>query len=384
VGVLQAMQPSTRLAAEDAGGEGATIAQPASWRSALFEALLAGSGGLANVSAVIRDSRVVRFTGVLSGVAVTCVFGYFAVRDVDLDRFRNGLAESNYAWLIPALGVLAAAVWLRAVRWQLLFTPETRPPLAAVTSSLLIGYFFNQLLPARAGEAARVLALHRASGTSRAEAAGTAVTERIFDVLSLLALLFVAVPFMPDVAWVNRAVIFAAVFSVMLGALILAVFRYGERPVSFLLRPLVRLPGVSRERVDAAAVNVLQGLVALHRPRLALPALVVTVASWLVLAVSFWCVLVAYDLGLGYDAALLAVIAADLVLVVPSAPAAVGTFEAAVVLALTSYGVVNSDAFAVAVVLHAVNLFPFLVCGAWALNHHTVTVRRRTRARAAS
>ena len=320
---------------------------------------------------------IVRLATIALGVAVTCFFGYLAVRNVDFDRFWAGLRESNYAWLIPALGALAAAVLLRALRWQLLFTLETRPPFSAVMTALLIGYFFNQLLPARAGEVARVLALHGVSRTSRAEAAGTAVTERIYDVLTLLLLLFVAVPVLPDVTWIERAAIFAILFVVLLVALIVVMLRYGARPVAFLLRPLARLPRVSRERTDAAAINLVQGLEALHRPGLAIPAFIATVASWLVLAVSFWCVLIAFDLGLGYDAALLAVIVADLVLVVPSAPAAVGTFEAAVVLALDPYGVGNSQALAVAVVLHALNLFPFVVLGVWALNHHTATIRRR-------
>ena len=109
---------------------------------------------------------IVRLATIALGVAVTCCFGYLAVRNVDFERFWAGLRESNYAWLIPALGALAAAVWLRALRWQLLFTVETRPPLAAAMTALLIGYFFNQFLPARAGEVARVLALHRVSRTS--------------------------------------------------------------------------------------------------------------------------------------------------------------------------------------------------------------------------
>ncbi len=322
--------------------------------------------------------------GVLLGVAVTCAFGYIAVRDVDIGRFQDGLAQSNYAWLAPALAALAAGVWIRAIRWQLLFAPETRPPLRSVTAALLIGYFVNQLLPARAGEAARVIALHRDSGTSRAEAAGTAVTERIFDVLSLLLLLFVAAPFLPDVAWIQRAAVFAIVFALCLVAMIIAMLRYRERPVSFLLRPLALLPQVSRERTDAAGVNLVQGLAALHRPRLAIPAFVATVLSWLVLAVSFWCGLVAFHLGLGYGAGLLVVIATNLALVFPSAPAAVGVFEAAVVFALDSYGVSNSQALAAAVVLHALNLFPFLACGVWALNHHTVSVRRRAKTGAAT
>jgi uncharacterized membrane protein YbhN (UPF0104 family) len=325
----------------------------------------------------------VNVAGLLLGGAATCIFGYFAVRNVDLGRFREGLAESNYFWLAPAFAALTAAVWIRAIRWQLLFAEETRPRLAAVTIALLMGYFFNLLLPARAGEAARVLALHRESGTSRAEAAGTAVTERIFDVLSLLVMLFVAVPFLPDVGWIRRAAIFAIAFALVLVAMILAVLRYGVRPVAFLFRPLTRIPGVSGERVDIAALNLVRGLAALHRPRLAIPALVATVMSWLVLAVAFWCGLTAFHFGVGYGAGLLMVITTNLILVVPSAPAAVGTFEAAVVVALDPYHVDRSKALAAAVVLHGLNLFPFLAVGLWTLNHQAGRTRGRSNPRAA-
>ncbi len=323
------------------------------------------------------NTRVVKVVGVVIGLAVTCAFGYLAVSGVDFERFRAGLSEITFAWLVPALAALALAVWIRAVRWRLLFVPKTRPPLRAVTLALLIGCFFNQLLPARAGEAARVLALHRDSGTSRAEAAGTAITERVFDVLSLLLTFFVAVPILPAITWIRRAALFAIVFALLLVALIVVVLRYEERPVSFIFGPLTRLPGVSRERVDNAAANLVHGLTGLHRPRLAIPALVATFASWIVLALSFWCGLLAFDLGLGYSAGLLIVIVANLALIAPSGPAGLGVFEAAVVLALIPYGVDRSEALATAVVLHALNLFPFLIAGVWALSHHATLARRR-------
>jgi hypothetical protein len=47
------------------------------------------------------------------------------------------------------------------------------------------GQFFNIILPARAGEIARIVALHRSTRTSRAEIASTVVVERMFDVLAL-------------------------------------------------------------------------------------------------------------------------------------------------------------------------------------------------------
>jgi hypothetical protein len=100
----------------------------------------------------------------------------------------EGLRTSDFVWLMPALGVLALSLWVRAVRWQLLFQPETRPPIGPTTRATIVGQFFNNILPARAGEAARIVMLKQEAGTSRTESLGTAVAERISDLLALLVL----------------------------------------------------------------------------------------------------------------------------------------------------------------------------------------------------
>jgi len=314
---------------------------------------------------------------VVAGLAVSAVFTYLAVRDVDLDVFWRAVRESNAWWLLPALAVLALTVALRALRWQLVFPLRTRPPLPATTRALLVGYLFNNILPLRAGEALRVVVLHEEAGTSRAEALATAVSERVYDVLALLVLLLVASPFLPDVTWLRRAAVLTVVLLVFLAVAFAVLVRYGERPVRFLLRPTARLPGLSEQRVDYAAASIVRGFSALRRPAIAAPAFAVTVVSWLMLAASFWLAMEAFDLGLGYGAALLVVISINLAMVVPSSPAAVGVFEAATLVALRAYGVEPSLALAYAVVLHALNFFPFVVVGFAVLYRHAL--RRKAR-----
>lgn len=313
------------------------------------------------------------------GLLVTVVFSYLAVRDADFDEVGAALRAMNYWWLVPGLGMLALAILIRALRWRFLFAPETRPSMRAATAALLLGYFFNNILPARAGELARVVALHQRARTSRAETVATVVIERAFDVLSLLVLLFLALPWLPPTSWFGAAAVFAAVLAVLLGVVIVVLALYGARPVRRVLRPLARLPLVSEERVERAAHDVLQGFASIRSVGLGIAAFLMTTVSWLVMAVSFWFVMLGFDLGLSPVAGLLVVIAIGLAMILPSAPAAVGVFEAATLVALSAYGVGRASALSYALVLHALNFVPFLVVGALVLYMHASAVRRMAR-----
>lgn len=313
---------------------------------------------------------------VTGGLAVSAVFAYLAVRDVRLADVWAALRASNYWWLVPALAMLALANLLRAHRWRFLFVRETRPAFAPAARAMLIGQFFNNILPARAGEAARVVSLKQSSRISRAEAAGTVVVERAFDVLCVLVFLFVLLPWLPHVTWLRAASILAISLSGALVALIVAFALYGDRPLQAVMRPLARLPLVRAERFERIAANLGQGMAALQRPGLAVAAFGLTAASWVVLGMSAWFVMRGFDLGLSPMAGLLAMIAISLAMIIPSSAAAVGVFEAAVITALNAYGVPDSQALSYALVLHALNFFPYLGVGFVLLQAHVLTVRR--------
>jgi uncharacterized protein (TIRG00374 family) len=314
-----------------------------------------------------------------SGVAVSLVFVYVAVRGVDFAVFWSALAEGDYWLLIPAAIVLGSALYLRAIRWRILFVRESRPPLDAVTSALLIGYLFNSVLPARAGEAARVVALNQRARTSRFEALATVVAERVLDVLVLLGLLLASAPFIPESTWMQRAAKVGGAAFIVLAVTLIVVAFYGKRPVRLVLRPLGALPRVTPEHIERAADNLVRGLAVFRRPGLALGASALTLASWLLIALSFWLCMVAVRLDAGLDAALLVVIAVNLAMILPSGPAGLGVFEAVTVLTLLPFGVDRAHALSYAIVVHALNLVPIIAAGYIALHRHAVAVRRLRR-----
>src|SRR5438105_9490736 len=140
----------------------------------------------------------------------------------------DALRASHPWWLAPALVLVLLTVVARAERWRVLFAPERRPRHGPVLYATLIGYLFNSILPARAGEAARVVALNQRARTSRAEAVATVVVERAYDVLLLLVLLFVGLPWLPHVTWLRAAAILAIGVTVALVGAAVALAVWGE------------------------------------------------------------------------------------------------------------------------------------------------------------
>ena len=320
------------------------------------------------------DARATARTALIAGgVAIGALFAYLAVRDSHPDDVWTALSETRYAWVVPTLVLLACWFALRVARWRCLFVPDRRPGYRAVGDALAVGYLFNNLLPLRAGEAARVVSLARWSGASAAEASATVIVERAFDVVSLLLLLFVALPWLPHLTWIGAAGALAAVSVAGLAASAVALAVFGNRPPRALSRAVASVLSPERvERVERAARSFFHGTAGVRRAGIALQALVLTTASWLVLGGSFWLLMHAFNLELSPLAGLLVVVATGLAMILPSPPAAVGVFEGATVVAVTAYGVPNAEALSYALVLHAVNFFPLVLAGAAVL-----LVRRR-------
>lgn len=297
------------------------------------------------------------------GIAVTLVFGYLAIRNANAADVWAALEDSNPWWLVPAFAALAVAILVRAYRWQLLFVPAVRPPLHAVWNAVLVGYFFNSVLPARAGEVARVVYLHRRAGVTRTQGATTVVLERGYDTMILLLLFFAALPWLPSVSWLRAAAVLALVLALGIALAAFAAWRWGGRPLRRIVRPLVRSGALSTERVDAWVHLLDDGLAGLTRPATVVGVAFWTALSWLVLSLSNWFVMLSFDLGLSPTAGLLVSVAVAVAMILPASPGALGVFEAATVVALDSYGVPTSEAVSYALVLHALNFVPFVVAG---------------------
>jgi glycosyltransferase 2 family protein len=303
-------------------------------------------------------------------VAVTILFSYIALNGIKLGLAWHALRTSDYLWLVPALVAFGLGNVARGLRWRSLFAPGRRPPRGVVMNAMMVGYFYNSILPARAGEAARVLVLTKRSSTPAVEVVGTVVLERIYDVLAILVIFFAAEPWLPHVSWFGAAALVAIVLAGLIAAAATLLAVYGDRFLRMLLRPLRRFAWFSGTRLEKTVDELTHGLSGLRHGTVALEAFVWTVVAWMLSALCAYIVSLSFHLHLSFACGVLVVVAVGLSMILPSPPGAVGVFEGAALIALKAFGVPHSSALPYALVLHAVNFIPFVLVGAVLLHHN--------------
>ena len=238
---------------------------------------------------------------------------------------RSAIGRASPAWILAAVGAALVGVTMRSERWRALFPRASRPAAVPTFWASQVGLLANNVLPVRAGELVRVLALCRESGLRRTAVLATVGVERVFD-LAVIALLQLAIASrLPDASVARRFTLLAAAI-LALTALLVAVLAIA--PVRRLAGSLlVRLP-VLRTRGGVLIDSLRTGLAALRERQLAAVALLWTLASWLVLAFSGWCVLQAFDLHLPWHAAIFLLVAVTLAQAVPASAGSVGRVRA--------------------------------------------------------
>jgi uncharacterized protein (TIRG00374 family) len=323
-----------------------------------------------DIGAKARRLKVVRLLGGTATVVVTVVFSYVALKGVDFKSAWQGLKTADLWWIVPSFLLFAASAGVRALRWRSLFAHGRRPGRGVVTNAMVVGYFYNNIMPARAGEAARTLVLRQRSEAPVVEIVGTVVLERLYDVVAILLLFFVAEPWLPSVSWFGTAATVAAVLAVGIVVVVVVLAVWGDRPIRFVLRPLHRVPRLSADRLEATIEELTHGLSGLRHHGVALEAMLWTLAAWLLTSASSWVLTLAFHLHLPFVSGILITVGLGLAMILPSPPAAVGVFEGAVIVTLRAYHVSSTDALPYAVVLHLTNFIPFVVAGLLVLQHN--------------
>lgn len=297
------------------------------------------------------------------GVSVLCL--YLVVRGIDWSKLWSVYSTANYWFLLPAVLVILGCSYARARRWKLLIGPAERISITRLFHIVNIGYLFNNLLPAKVGELVRAYLVGRSIKGGFAKALSTLIVERLLDVLCVVILLVILIPFVALPAWATRAGLVFGAIAILGMTMLVVLARFGERGLNWLWGFLGRLPLIGKPRVRGWLANLIAGLKPLTELRLVPGIALWSVVLWFGYALLNYTLLAAFRMtgSVSFALSSFALCATGFGMIVPSSPGAMGVFEGAVVLAFGLYGVDSSQAFAYAFGLHMFTNLGLIVLG---------------------
>jgi uncharacterized membrane protein YbhN (UPF0104 family) len=255
------------------------------------------------------------------------------------------------AWLAVAVATYAVASLVRGERWHQILkitgVSVTRRDCFALTA---VGYMGNNVLPARAGEALRVLLLSTRCDASKRTLLGSIVAERILDLLALAVIFVVTVygVLSSTVLPTDRPVLVAGIGVLVLllacaGLWVLRSHRVLERARGW-LRPLADAPRALLSRMGVLLLGV-------------------TFVLWAVEAAVYLTVARSLELDFSITGALYLVALTNFVAALPAAPGSIGTFDAAVAFGARRLGASGSMAVTYMLLLRFVLYVPITIVG---------------------
>ncbi len=299
------------------------------------------------------------------GILVSVFFIWFAVRKMELDKVAFYLRTADYVWIIPGVIVYFLAVLARTWRWHYLLRPLKPVPLIRLFPITCIGYFGNNVYPARAGEVIRAFVLRGTEGIAVSASLATIIVERVFDGLVMLIFVFFALPFVgvEHIPAVYRITVIVASVA-FFGALLVFLWMAWDQPrATRLYRFFSRLlPERFHAPADAFFDRFMGGLYFLRSGRDVLMVFVTSVVIWLLETVKYWLVMQAFAFTVSFIGLMLMNGVVNLTTTLPSAPGYVGTFEVGA-LVLEALGIDYSLALGYTIVLHAALWFPITALG---------------------
>jgi uncharacterized protein (TIRG00374 family) len=288
---------------------------------------------------------------------ITAVALYLAFRDIHIFDLMDRILTGDPTWLLLALCLTISSYLFRSRRWQFLF-PKVIIEYADSLRVLVLGFFMNNILPARTGELVRAHLGAQATNQKRTLVLATIASERLLDGLAL-SFLFVLFAIQSGQQEVKSLLIVAAVFG---AAAIGVVLMLWKRSMVFELIDRVNTKFNSKTAdftTDRIQVFINGLLPLLTRKKLPVITLW-TAAIWLTELLVFISVSKAYDAGLSLSLAVMFLTSVNFSSLIPAAPGGIGVIEAAAAAVLVALGIEKEIALSMIISQHFIQ---YLVIG---------------------
>jgi uncharacterized protein (TIRG00374 family) len=305
------------------------------------------------------------------GLILSALFLYLALRQVDLAETWAKIQSADLLLLFVAALTLVFQYFIRAWRWYIFLEPIQKTTFSNRLLSMIIGFAANCVLPARLGEFIRANYLGNREKISISATFGTVVVERLFDGLTLLLVLLIALWTTPlsdeslSISGVNMRSIGLSVFFVYILAIIFLIgFKYKtDLFIKLLNKIFFFLPTSLRTKFLDIIRNFSLGLIPAKNLKGWILSTFYSLLLWSIPLYQIHLISLSIGIEIPFMASFLILALSSFGVMIPSAPGFIGTFHFWVQLGFVLYGVSKEAALSAAILYHAIFFFPTLLLG---------------------
>jgi len=332
----------------------------------------------------LRNPRVRLALGLILGISLLSWFLW----SIHWPELTSALATVDIGTVVLAAAVLFVEFFVRTLRWRVLLRPiAPHVRLSSLFAATVIGAATNTLLPARAGEVARPLALCRREGIPLAPVVATNVVERVFDLVGLLSVFLVMLAVLPATDGPEGELVrnlrrYGFLFGGLGVAGVIFLVALGMRggPLKdFFKASILRLPGALPARIVSVLDGFMSGLASMRSRRDVAVATLLTLTLWMNGVLAIQVLFTAVDIPLPLGASCFTAVAIALTVVLPQAPGFVGVFHVAMEKTLVLWGQPAAPAQVFAILFWGISYVPVTAVGLIALWREGITPGALTR-----
>lgn len=287
----------------------------------------------------------------LPGALISLIALFVVLKLAKWQDLGNALARIRPIYILAAVTLTLAFLLVRAMAWRAIL--GGKPTFSQTFWVINEGYMLNNILPFRMGEIGRGVLLGQLTGLGTMRVLSSVVIERAFDLAMAAGLLLATLPMALEMEWA-RSVAWITLVVVLVGLTVLFLV---SRNTAWVENKVEQIGSHWRfiERTIVPQIhNLIKGLEVLSNPRQFLLALALIMLSWLVAVSEYYVVMLAIEPNAAYWWGIFTDAVLALGIAIPSAPAALGTFEVSIVGALKVLGIDETRGLAYAVTLHFV------------------------------
>jgi uncharacterized protein (TIRG00374 family) len=319
-----------------------------------------------------QTKQTISWPRLAAGLVFSALALWVILRNVDLQQTLAAWKEMDLRYFPLALALFFGAIIVRSFAWRTILGDKISIKKAFFTENE--GYFLNSVLPFRLGEVGRAIILNLTTKLSFWEVFSTIIVERIFDMGIMAGLLLTTLVFVSGAEWAMNVGLLVGGLVVVGFFVLFLVARNPEWVEKFFTRITNRLPRLQQWGTEK--INLfLQGLQTLRQPRRFALVVILMLVTWLFNISWYWVLLKAFVPEAKFLWAAFSVAIASLGIAIPSTPGYIGVFEFATVSALGLFSISESDAFAYALVSHALYLVVTVLLGLVGFSRESITVR---------